>query len=109
MKIIDLIAAFLKKDETKILNIGQKISESYLEIASDETIWSNFESEILNPLIEDFKCLIEHLRKKYCIHYSSIINKKMRAYFKELVLTSEEPADIQMEFLKIVLQIVEAN
>ena len=103
MKIIDLIAAFLKKDETKILNIGMKISESYLEVSSDESIWSNFETEILNPLIEDFKCLIEHLRKKFCIHYSSIINKKMRVYFKELVLTTEEPVDIQMEFVNIVL------
>ena len=103
MKIIDMVVSLLRKEETKIQSAGHKISDAYLEITSDESIWSNFETEILSPIIDDFKNLIERLRKRYCIYYSSQINRKMRLYFRELVQVTEEPVDIQPEFLNIVL------
>ena len=66
----------------------------YLETSSNESIWQNFEQEILNGIVDSYKVLCENLRKRYCILYSCEVNKLLRKYFRDLIEVKEEPADI---------------
>lgn len=86
-------------------DLGTKITEAYLVIASSETVWTTFESEVITPASDDFKSLVEQMRKRYCTLYSAHVNRQTRRYFRSIArsaaTSSSEPADIHPEFLKI--------
>ena len=52
-----------------------QITDAFLAVASSETVWSEFEAEVIQPVVDDFKSLVELLRKRFCLHYSAKINR----------------------------------
>ena len=75
IKLIDLSICLFRQDGARLSDLSNKITDAFLEIASSEAVWSNFESEVMVPVFEDFRDLIEKLRKRYCTLYSSLINR----------------------------------
>ena len=71
IKLIDLVLSLLRGDGTKFADLGVQITESYLTIASSESVWATFEQDTIVPVCDDFKCLAEMLRKRYCTLYST--------------------------------------
>lgn len=75
IKLIDLSICLFRQDGARLSDLSNKITDAFLEIASSEAVWRNFESEVMVPVFEDFRDLIEKLRKRYCTLYSSLINR----------------------------------
>ncbi len=75
INLIDLSICLFRQDGARLSDLSNKITDAFLEIASSEAVWSNFEAEVMVPVFEDFRDLIEKLRKRYCTLYSSLINR----------------------------------
>ena len=75
IKLIDLSICLFRQDGARLSDLSNKITDAFLEIASSEAVWRNFEAEVMVPVFEDFRDLIEKLRKRYCTLYSSLINR----------------------------------
>lgn len=86
-----------------------RITGAYLEIASTETVWANFEADVISPVCDDFKKLVEQLRKRFCTLYSAQINRLTRSYFRQLAKVTDEPVGVHAEFAKICKLVLEAN
>ena len=67
--------SLLRQDEVKVSDLGTRIAGAYLEIASTETVWTCFEADVISTVCDDFKTLVEQLRKRYCTLYSTQINR----------------------------------
>lgn len=109
VKIVDFVISMVRQDGAKIADLGTKVTEAYLEIASTETVWTQFETEVVNPTLDDFKELIELLRKRYCTFFSALINRQTRNYIRALAKTTGEIMDIHPEFVKVCQLLLEAN
>ena len=59
IKLIDLILSLIRQEDAKLADLGTKVTESYLSIASSETVWASFEADVIQPVCEDFKGLVE--------------------------------------------------
>ena len=40
-------------------DLGTRITGAYLEIASSETVWTSFETDVIIPVCDDFKTMVE--------------------------------------------------
>lgn len=109
IKLIDLIVSLIRQEDAKLADLGTKVTEAYLSMASSETVWASFEADVIQPVCEDFKGLVEQLRKRYCTLYSSRIGRQTRRYFRALAKVSSEPVDIHPEFVKVCTLFLEAN
>ena len=49
--------------------------DAFLTIASSESVWREFEADVIQPAVDDLKSLVELLRKRFCLHYSAKINR----------------------------------
>ena len=83
--------------------------DAFLTIASSESVWREFEADVIQPAVDDLKSLVELLRKRFCLHYSAKINRKARKYFRALDQVQSEPVDIHSQFMKLVQLLLEAN
>jgi len=75
IKLIDLSICLFRQDGARLSDFSNKVTDAFLEIASSEAVWSTFDVEVMVPVYEDFRDLIEKLRKRYCTLYSSLINR----------------------------------
>ena len=109
VKIIDLVVSLLRQDEAKVTDLGTRIAGAYLEIASSEPVWTSFDNDVISPVCDDFKNLVEQLRKRYCTLYSSLINRCTRKYYRCLARITTEPVGVHPDFIKICNLFLEAN
>ena len=59
IKIIDLLVSLLRQEDAKVADLGTRVTGAYLEIASSETVWTCFETDVITPVCDDFKTMVE--------------------------------------------------